>query len=129
MEKKKEKPERKEPSANQQKEPKPFNPQRFPSYFRLFHKKDDKTIIPIPVGGEKTLKFETDVEDHYFDRTDDVPWIFINWMKKYYYIQEENNGYSYGYCKGNSDAGGLASMQAYVEGVIAKHNLQKPEII
>ncbi len=25
----------------------------------------------MPVGGEKTLRFETDVEDHYFDRTED----------------------------------------------------------
>lgn len=27
--------------------------------------------IPVPVGGEKTLRFETDVEDHYFDRTEE----------------------------------------------------------
>lgn len=71
-EKKKDKPERKDSGGNSTKEPKPFNPQRFPSYFRLFHKKDDKTIIPVPVGGEKTLRFETDVEDHYFDRSEET---------------------------------------------------------
>jgi hypothetical protein len=53
------------------KEEKPFNPQRFPSFFRLYHKKDDNKSIPVPIGGEKTLKFETDVEDHYFDRTEE----------------------------------------------------------
>lgn len=71
LEEKKEKPERKEPHTKPGKEPKPFNPQRFPSYFRLYNKKEDKIIIPVPVGGEKTLKFETDVEDHYFDRTEE----------------------------------------------------------
>jgi hypothetical protein len=71
-EKRKEKPERKETSTGQHKEPKPFNPQRFPSFFKLYHKKDDKTIIPVPIGGEKTLRFETDVEDHYFDRTEEA---------------------------------------------------------
>ncbi len=48
----------------------PFKPERFPSFFRLYHKNDSK-LIPVPIGGEKTLKFETDVEDHYFDRTEE----------------------------------------------------------
>lgn len=56
--------------SNKQKEEKPFKPERFPSYFRLFNKKDNLPI-PVPVGGEKTLKFETDVENHYFDRTEE----------------------------------------------------------
>lgn len=70
-EKAKEKPEQKEPKEKkaQQKEQKPFRPERFPSFFKLQHKTNNP--IPVPVGGEKTLKFETDVEDHYFDRTDE----------------------------------------------------------
>ncbi len=56
--------------ASKPKEEKPFKPERFPSFFRLYHKKDGASI-PVPIGGEKTLRFETDVEDHYFDRTEE----------------------------------------------------------
>lgn len=58
---------------NQQREEKPFKPERFPSFFKLFNKKNEQENKPInvPVGGEKTLKFETDAEDHYFDRTEE----------------------------------------------------------
>lgn len=70
-EKSKEKPEKKENTGNkpQEKQQKPFKPERFPSFFKLQHKANNP--IPVPVGGEKTLRFETDVEDHYFDRTDE----------------------------------------------------------
>lgn len=55
-----------------QKEEKPFHPQRYPSYLKLMAKNDgEKAVAKIPLGGEKTLKFETDVEDEYFDRVDD----------------------------------------------------------
>ena len=57
-------------TSTKPKEEKPFKPERFPSFFRLYHKKDGLSI-PVPVGGEKTLRFETDVEDHYFDRTEE----------------------------------------------------------
>lgn len=69
-EKKKEKPERKESKGPPRREEKPFLPQRFPSFFKLYNKKDNPIMIPVPIGGEKTLKFETDVEDHYFDRAE-----------------------------------------------------------
>jgi hypothetical protein len=68
-EKTKEKPEKKENRSRPEKEEKAFKPERFPSYFKLQHKQNSP--IPVPVGGEKTLKFETDAEDHYFDRTDE----------------------------------------------------------
>lgn len=69
-EKVKEKPEKKDNKDNkQEREQKPFKPERFPSFFKLQHKANNP--IPVPVGGEKTLKFETDVEDHYFDRTEE----------------------------------------------------------
>ncbi|SHM89992.1 ATP-binding protein [Flavobacterium chilense] len=70
-EKAKEKPEKKEQKGNkpQEKQQKPFKPERFPSFFKLQHKANNP--IPVPIGGEKTLRFETDVEDHYFDRTDE----------------------------------------------------------
>ncbi|MFD2939212.1 hypothetical protein [Flavobacterium notoginsengisoli] len=64
----KDKPEKKQPTGRPEKEQIPFKPERFPSFFKLQHKAHNP--IPVPVGGEKTLRFETDVEDHYFDRTD-----------------------------------------------------------
>ena len=49
-----------------------FKPQRFPSFLKLRTKNDGlKPIAQIPRGGEKTIYFETDVEDHYFDRVED----------------------------------------------------------
>jgi len=68
-EKTKEKPEKKQSAGRPEREQTPFKPERFPSFFKLQHKSNSP--IPVPIGGEKTLRFETDVEDHYFDRTDD----------------------------------------------------------
>lgn len=68
-EKKKDNPQPKTPKHKSAREEKPFYPERFPSFFKLKHQ--DNTPIPLPVGGEKTLRFETDAEDHYFDRTDE----------------------------------------------------------
>lgn len=54
------------------KETEPFQGKRFPTYFRLKAKNDGKTpVAKIPIGGEKTLKFETDVENHYFVRVEE----------------------------------------------------------
>lgn len=55
------------------KEP-PFNPKRFPSVFDIDLKSKGADQVPltkIPLGGEKTLSFSTDVEDQYFDRIED----------------------------------------------------------
>lgn len=52
----------------------PFIPKRFPSVFRIDLKSTDKDQVPltkIPLGGEKTLSFSTDVEDQYFDRIEE----------------------------------------------------------
>ena len=52
----------------------PFNPKRFPSIFNVDLKSQGKDQIPltkIPLGGEKTLLFSTDVEDQYFDRIEE----------------------------------------------------------
>ena len=51
----------------------PFMPQRFPSFFRLDTKaetgKDGIPTIKLPLGGQRTIRFSTDVEDQYFDRS------------------------------------------------------------
>ena len=51
------------------KEEEPFNPQRFPALFkRRVQGKKDREVVAIPLGSEKTIFFDTDVENNYFDR-------------------------------------------------------------
>jgi len=50
----------------------PFNPNRFPTHFDLkIVEKDGRKAINIPRGMEKTITFDTDVENHYFDRVEE----------------------------------------------------------
>jgi hypothetical protein len=68
----KEKPEKPEkPKAVKTKEP--FEPKRYPSFFKLKGGAgtDGQTFFTIPESGEKTIQFSTDVENNYFDRSDD----------------------------------------------------------
>lgn len=61
----KEKKERKE----DRKEQIPFEPQRFPSFFKMLRKEEDGiTVVKLPVGAERTIRFSTDAEDQFFDR-------------------------------------------------------------
>lgn len=54
------------------KEPTPFSPQRFPSFFNVDAKNDGESeVAKIPLNGEKTIKFSTDVANDYFDRVDE----------------------------------------------------------
>ena len=54
------------------KEQQPFNPQRFPAVFkRRAQGKKDQEVVTIPLSGEKTIFFDTDVENNYFDRIDE----------------------------------------------------------
>src|SRR3546814_14593236 len=52
----------------------PFHPQRYPSAFRA--KGGDGSegglkVYKLPAGGSRTISFATDVENDFFDRTDD----------------------------------------------------------
>ncbi|WP_205677188.1 hypothetical protein [Antarcticibacterium arcticum] len=50
----------------------PFKPERFPTMFKLNANNDSTTpVTKIPLNGEKTIKFSTDVENEYFDRNDE----------------------------------------------------------
>ena len=49
----------------------PFIPQRFPSQFKVHGSKTGTTVVSLPANGEKTIKFDTDVTDDYFDRTEE----------------------------------------------------------
>ena len=51
-----------------------FSPQRYPSFFNLdvtIRNGQEIPMVSLPLGGERTVKFLTDVEDQYFDRIDD----------------------------------------------------------
>jgi hypothetical protein len=56
------------PKEKKQKEP--FHPQRYPSFFKL-KGGEGKQFLTIPERDEKTIQFSTDVEDSYFDRSED----------------------------------------------------------
>ena len=50
----------------------PFDPKRYPTQFKINSKaKGETDAIKIPINGEKTIRFTTDCENDYFDRTDD----------------------------------------------------------
>ena len=51
----------------------PFISQRYPSIFKIQGKpdKDGRIFKTIPLGGDKTIRFDTDVENEYFDRIKD----------------------------------------------------------
>ena len=58
--------------SKKEKEETPFKPERFPSMFKINAKNDGvQEVAKIPLNGEKTIKFSTDVENDYFDRTDE----------------------------------------------------------
>ena len=68
----------------------PFNPQRFPSFFKLSKNVEaGKPYASIPLDGNRSIKFMTDVEDSYFDRTEDPGDMQISLLK---YNQNETEG-------------------------------------
>lgn len=49
-----------------------FDPKRFPSFFKMQAKQDGEiSAISIPLGGERTVMFSTDVDNMYFDRIEE----------------------------------------------------------
>lgn len=74
LEEKNQEKEKKNPKPTREKpkmEVKPFLPQRFPSLFQLHNRKDGINIVSLPKNGERIIKFDTDVENDYFDRSDE----------------------------------------------------------
>ena len=63
------------PRGKKKREERPmFSPQRYPSIFEIDVKPRNGEGIPIvslPIGGERTIRFSTDVDDQYFDRVTD----------------------------------------------------------
>jgi len=68
--------------SDHKKEDVPFTPKRFPSQFKINSKvKGDTEVAKIPLGGEKTIRFSTDCENEYFDRTDEPGELKIGILK------------------------------------------------
>lgn len=69
---KKEKKNKEHKKPSKQKEEIPFLPKRFPSQFKIdSNEKGDTEVAKIPINGEKTIRFNTDCENEYFDRVDE----------------------------------------------------------
>lgn len=61
----------KKPGRTRERHEQPFVSKRFPSQFRIEVKNmgdDGLPMVQIPAGSERTIRFNTDVEDQYFDR-------------------------------------------------------------
>ena len=73
MEKEKEKKKQgKDSDKNSKKEDTPFHGKRFPSYFKINSKANSDTeVANIPLNGRKSIPFNSDCEDSYFDRVDE----------------------------------------------------------
>ena len=53
-------------------EPPPFSARRYPTFFNIAVKSaGGMPVIAIPLGGSRAVEFLTDVENHYFDRSED----------------------------------------------------------
>jgi hypothetical protein len=58
--------------ADEKEKKEPFKPNRFPSFFKLRNEStEEKPAAKIPLNGARSIKFLTDVENQYFDRTQD----------------------------------------------------------
>lgn len=60
------------PETRTEQERPPFNPKRFPSFFKLEgNQRNGPSVVTIPLNGSKTLRFNSDVENQYFDRVEE----------------------------------------------------------
>ena len=62
---------RRKGDKKKRKDTQPFNPERFPTFFKRRVQDSAEKAVAVPIGGEQTVYFDTDVEDHYFDRVDE----------------------------------------------------------
>ena len=72
LEEKNNKPLKQEKKEGPKIEKETFSPNRFPSLFKLNKRKEGEIpVVTVPINGEKVLKFDTDVENDYFDRIEE----------------------------------------------------------
>lgn len=87
LEQRKEQPKKREAGKKKSTEEKePFLPNRFPSFLKFKHaKKDGINVVNLPKGQDKSVIFQTDVENHYFDRVEepgDLKIAIVSYNKK-----------------------------------------------
>ena len=73
-----------ETSQKAQREKPEFSPERYPSYFKIDAKpaaSEKILMIQVPLGGERTIRFLTDVENQYFDRVQDAGELLIGLLE------------------------------------------------
>jgi hypothetical protein len=58
-----------------------FKPKRFPSFFKLGKNGIEKPLVKVPLGGEKSIKFLSDVENEYFVRVEEPGELKIGILK------------------------------------------------
>ena len=84
------KPEEPKKELKKKEEKEEFKPQRYPTYFKLGKNgSNEETLIKIPLGGEKSMRFLTDVENDYFIRIEDPGELKLGLLK---YSNNENDG-------------------------------------
>lgn len=72
LEEKGEKPDKQKKEIKRKEREEEFKPERFPTYFKYGKDGiDEKPMVKIPLGGEKVIKFKTDVENEYFVRVEE----------------------------------------------------------
>ncbi|AFN74352.1 hypothetical protein MROS_1113 [Melioribacter roseus P3M-2] len=82
LEEKGEKPDKEKKEKKRKEKEEEFKPERFPTYFKYGKNgKDEKPMIKIPLGGEKVIKFKTDVENEYFVRVEEPGELKITLLK------------------------------------------------
>ncbi len=80
----------------------PFKSQRYPSFFKFESRSDGETsFTKVPLGGEKTIRFSTDVENMYFVRVEDPGELKLALLK--YTPNETTGGTKAGDPKGIDD--------------------------
>lgn len=73
-----------------EKEEVPFSPKHFPSFFKVNSKaKGDVPVTQVPIGGDKSIRFSSDCEDDYFNRTEEPGDLRIALLK---IASNESNG-------------------------------------
>jgi hypothetical protein len=68
----------------------PFKANRFPSFFKIETRADGETsMTKLPLGGEKNIKFSTDVENQYFVRVEEPGELKLALLK---YLANDSTG-------------------------------------
>ncbi len=105
----------------------PFNPKRFPTSFKINTKQEENAIpmVQLPMGNEKIITFNTDVEDSYFDRIDEPGELQIALLD---YKNNTSSGGGNGVSPGKIDGVISVSKSSPSSGIIRIHTKAKKHL-